>query len=273
MNILYCGDSNIEKGLLISLLSLTRHVEEPLCVYVLTIQDRDGIHEPVSAQTAAFLDKMLQEKNPESFLRLIDITELFYAEMPTANMVTRFTPYCMLRLYADRVPTLPDRLLYLDSDVVCRSDPYDFYHQELPDKDMAGVLDYYGSWAFRQHFWKRDYVNSGVLLLNMKAIRKDGLFARCRKMCRTKRMFMPDQSALNKESERKQLCPRRYNEQRKLRKDTVFQHFTTSFRFFPWIHTVCVKPWQIEEMHETLGLHEYDDVLREYEELLPMMEI
>lgn len=34
-------------------------------------------------------------------------------------MGTRFTPCCMLRLYADRIPELPDRLLYLDTDVLC----------------------------------------------------------------------------------------------------------------------------------------------------------
>ncbi|MCI5575260.1 MAG: hypothetical protein MR379_06790, partial [Clostridiales bacterium] len=55
--------------------------------------------------------------------------------------------------------------------------------------------------------------------------------------------------------------PRIYNEQRKLHDDTIFQHFTTSFRFFPWLHAVSVKPWQVEKMHEVLGIHEYDGLL------------
>ena len=75
---------------------------------------------------------------------------------------------------------------------------------------------------------------------------------------------MPDQSAINKLCRDKLICPRRYNEQRKLHKDTVFQHFTTSFRFFPWFHTVSVKPWDINRMHKVLHLHEYDDLLYEY---------
>ena len=80
-------------------------------------------------------------------------------------------------------------------------------------------------------------------------------------------MFMPDQSAINRLAKEKRIQPRKYNEQRKLREDTVLQHFTTSFRFFPWLHTLTVKPWQIEKMHEKLRLHEYDDILEEYKQI------
>ena len=130
--------------------------------------------------------------------------------------------------------------------------------------EIAGVLDYYGRFFFRRNIWKMDYVNSGVLLLNLKEIRKTGLFGKCRKRCAEKKMFMPDQSAINKLAEQKKIFPRKYNEQRKLQEDTIFQHFTTSFRFWPWIHTVSVKPWNIEKMHDVLKIHEYDDILEEY---------
>jgi hypothetical protein len=83
-------------------------------------------------------------------------------------------------------------------------------------------------------------------------------------MCESKKMFMPDQSALNKLCKNKIICSRQYNEQRRLHDNTVFQHFTTSFRFFPYFHSVTVKPWNIEGMHNVLKLHEYDDLLEEY---------
>ena len=78
---------------------------------------------------------------------------------------------------------------------------------------------------------------------------------------------MPDQSALNKLATAKRLEARRYNEQRKLREDTVFQHFTTGFRFFPVFHVLTVKPWQFDRVHEKLKLHEYDDLFAEYKQL------
>lgn len=278
MNILYCGDSNIEDGLLISIISLTRQIREPLHIYVLTMRLEwlGKTYDPVSDKTIAYLDSYVKRADRteeghadgESFVKGIDVTEYFQAEAaPDVNMQTRFTPFCMLRLYADQVEELPERLLYLDNDVVCRRDIAEFYHQDIDHIDFAGVLDYYGGWFFRRNLFRRDYINSGVLLLNMDRIRRTGLFGKCRERCRTKKMFMPDQSALNKLAEAKRICPRRYNEQRKLHEDTALQHFTTSFRFWPWIHTITVKPWQVEQVHEQLKLYEYDDILQEYQTL------
>ena len=45
---------------------------------------------------------------------LFDISDIFLAELPLANLDTRFTPFSMLRLYADEVEELPKKLLYLD---------------------------------------------------------------------------------------------------------------------------------------------------------------
>lgn len=78
---------------------------------------------------------------------------------------------------------------------------------------------------------------------------------------------MPDQSAINKLSVYKKIENRKFNEQRKLQDNTVFQHFTTSFRFVPIFRKVSVKPWQIEKMHSQLKLYEYDNILNEYKEL------
>lgn len=266
MNILYCGDGNIADGVIISVLSLCRTSAEPLNVYILTatVSHKSTHRDALKAEFADFLRKKVQKYNCDSTVTLTDITELFRKDKPTANMDTRFTPCCMLRLYADLVPGLPDTLLYLDNDVICRQNPADFYNRDISKHTVAGVLDYYGGWFFRTNPITRDYLNSGVLLLNMKRIRETGFFEKCREKCKNEEMFMPDQSAINKLCRDKLICPRKYNEQRKLHKDTVFQHFTTSFRLFPWFHTVSVKPWDITGMHKVLHLHEYDDLLSEY---------
>ena len=266
MNVLYCGDKNISDGLIISVLSLLKNVKEPLQVYVLTmrLETRDRTYEALPEALAEFLDCMVKKADKANFVKLINAGCFFQKEIPSKNLETSFTPCCMLRLYADEITELPDKILYLDNDVVCRLECSDFYHQDMNGCEIAGVLDYYGRFFFRRNIWKMDYVNSGVLLLNLKEIRKTGLFGKCRKRCAEKKMFMPDQSAINKLAEQKKIFPRKYNEQRKLQEDTIFQHFTTSFRFWPWIHTVSVKPWNIEKMHDVLKIHEYDDILEEY---------
>lgn len=269
MNILFCGDSNITDGVLISTLSILRSVNSPLSIYILTAhcENESRVFSPVEPSFGEMLERVVKRANPENRVKVIDITELFRQHLPEANMNTRFTPCCMLRLYADLVPELPDKVLYIDNDVVCRRDFSDFYNQDMGDYELAGALDRYGKWFLRCGALSMNYLNSGVLLMNLKKIRETALFDECRRRCRVKKMFMPDQTAINKLSSSKKIVSRRYNEQKKIKNDTVFQHFTTKFRFWPWVHTVTVKPWQIDKMHSVLGIYEYDDILNEYQDL------
>lgn len=133
MNVLYCGDKNIQDGLIISILSLLKQVKESLNIYVLTIhlKDENQNIQEVPEQCIEMLDRKVKEKNHLSFVKKINITEKFQKEIPRLNMATRFTPCCMLRLFADEIQELPDRLLYLDNDVICRKDCTEFYHQDI----------------------------------------------------------------------------------------------------------------------------------------------
>ena len=45
---------------------------------------------------------------------------------------------------------------------------------------LHGSLDYYGKWFFKNKKIKFNYINSGVLLLNLKKIRETGLFKKAR---------------------------------------------------------------------------------------------
>lgn len=259
MNILFCGDRNVQDGLLIAVISLLENTQEHLDIYVLTLDmSMNGrIYSPIEQTFVDYLNETVSAQYDDRlYTKLIDTTDLFKDETPDANLSTRFTPCCMLRLFADKIDEIPDRILYLDTDVICRRDFGDFYYQNMDGVEIAGVLDYYGSWFFRKNIFKRDYLNSGVLLMNMCELRKTGLLSSCRHMCTTKQMFMPDQSALNKLSVSKRICEIKYNDQRRLHSDTVFQHFTTHFRFFPYVRTETVKPWQTEEVTTILHIPE-----------------
>lgn len=272
MNILFCGDSNAEDGILIAILSLLKNSgSNELHIYILTMytQSFKKKYRPFSKHAADYLKSLVVKQNPQSTLKLMDCTGLFVREPLIANMSTHFTPYAMLRLYADEIPQLPDKILYLDADVIIRRDLTDLYQQDLVDTEFIGVLDYWGRFFFHNlHEHKVfDYVNSGVLLLNLQEIRKTKLFVKIRHLLQNRTVPMPDQSALNRLAKKKKLAPRRYNEQYKLQPDTVIQHFTTSFRFWPYFHTLTVKPWQVDRVHSILKLHEYDDILTQYLEL------
>lgn len=265
MNILYCGDTNARDGVLVSVLSLLAAQSEPLRVFVATASYENAIGRCEAIDTAFVrkLDCLLRSERTDSGAVLVDATQQFAAAPPVANLATRFTPCCMLRLYSDLMPELAglERVLYLDVDVLCRGDVRPLYEASLNGAEIGGVLDRYGRWAFHNELRPADYLNSGVLLMDLSRMRETGLLERCRALCAEKQMFMPDQSALNKLARDKRQFPRRFNEQHKLRDDTVLQHFTT--RFGPK-GLITVKPWQVDRMHSELRLHAYDEVLERY---------
>lgn len=272
MNLMYCGDANVVDGVLISLLSMVKNVARPFTVHLVTagIETRKGQGKPVSPDAAQYLSELLESRSPGSSLVLYDITERFAARPPRANINSMFSPYCMLRLYTDGIEGIPDAVLYLDTDVVCRRDFSDVFDEDMRDYELAGVYDYYGRWWVHVNFPPRlDYMNSGVLLLNMARIRQTGLFERCRELCASRHMMMPDQTAINKLCRERKVLPRKYNEQRRLADDTALYHFSTIFRLVPFFHPQTVKPWDVERVHKVLHLHEFDDILEEYQRLAP----
>ncbi len=140
MNVLYCGDKNIEDGLIISVLSLLKNVDEKLNIYVLTINSKDWNIEEVTDDCIEVINSKMKKINKENWIKKIDITEIFEKEVPAKNMKTRFTPCCMLRLFADEIEELPDRILYLDNDVICRKDCKDFYNQNMDNYELARFI-------------------------------------------------------------------------------------------------------------------------------------
>ena len=284
MNIIYCGDKGIERGVLVSVLSLIRNgrkrfdlkkgkmvfdekIKEPeYHIFILTIRYKEV--KPFSRRVAERLDELVKKENERSFVKLIDATEVFVKNLPKKNMGSYFTPASMLRLYIDKVPEIAalERVLYLDYDVVCRGNIGEFYNTEMEGIEAAGVLDIYGRiWYHYNGLLVQDYMNSGVMLFNMTECLKTRMFEKAARLCATKKMMLADQAALNKEISRRKLMPRRFNEQEERpRVDTILHHFSNNFKFWPYFRVQKVKPFEVDKIHEILKIYEYDDILEEY---------
>lgn len=268
MNILYCGDRGIARGVLVSILSLLKYNFGVLHIYIMTI-DYEGT-KPFSDKSTKFLDALVKKTNPKSFVKKIDATDVFVKELPKRNMKSYFTPCSMLRLYLDRVPEISrlDRILYMDYDVVCRGDISDFYNTDLTGIEAAGILDIYGKNFYYYHGLKQDYMNSGVMLFNVPECIKSGCLKKAVKLCAKRWMMLADQAALNKAISKRKLMPRKYNEQgEKPREDTVLHHFSNNFKFWPYFRVQKVKPFEIDKIHRILKITEYDDILEKYDKL------
>ena len=133
------------------------------------------------------------------------------------------------------------------------------YDKDVSHVEYAAARDHYGKYLISP-----DYINAGVLLLNMKNIRRTGLFMKARKLLQTKKLIFADQSAIIRSTRAKMLLPQKFNDQKFLHKHTVVRHFSRRLFYLPYPHTDNIKQWEVERVHTVFHYHAFDDILKEY---------
>ncbi len=259
INIMFCGNDRMFDGMLIALLSIMKHTKETLNVYIITMDltEQDKAFTKFTDAHVKIIEKKLKEKNKENKVTLIDAGDIYKKEMGNnKNNKTHYTPYIFLRLLADKMD-LPEKLLYLDCDLVIYKDIKELFDIDMTDYEIAMALDYLGRKAINPK-----YMNSGVVLMNLKNIKESGCFEDARQMCMTRKMVLPDQTALNDCCTKKIWLPDKFNEQNKRKEDTVIRHFSMRLNFKNY------KPWMIEDVHKHYKIFDYDDIYEEYEKTL-----
>ncbi len=263
INILLCGNRKVFDGALCELISITKRTKEPVTCYIFTadVSRIKPEYVPITDEQVDFLNTYVKNKDGRNQVIKVDVTDLYVEEfMNSPNESAYCTPYTLLRLLADKVPDMPDKLLYLDIDMMIADDLTKLYNIDISDVEYAAVKEKYGCWAIRP-----DYINAGMLLINMEMARKTGLFKKARNKIKTKKMLFADQDALFWSTTKKKLLPRKFNEQSKFdRKDTVVCHFCKRLMFLPYPHTENFKQWQVDEIHRELKCYTFDEDLEEY---------
>jgi len=263
INILLSGNKKVFDGALTQAISIMKRTKEPIRYFILTM-DVSRIREdfvPMEDNQIEFLNKVVKEKNPENEVIKIDVTDMYEEEFGGCINETAYcTPYTLLRLFADKLDQIPDKILYLDIDIMVGNDLMQLYGIDIEDYEYAAVKEKYGCWLIRP-----DYINAGMLLLNMKKIRETKLLEKARDLIRKKKLLFADQSAIFLNTKKKKLLPRRFNEQSRFNdKRTVICHFAKRMLWFPYPRTENYKQWNVDEVHNILKCHYFDEDLEEY---------
>lgn len=271
INLLLCGNKKVFDGALTELISITNKTKEAITCYIFTM-DVSRIKKDytcIEDKQIKFLNEVVKSKNKDNQVIKVDITDLYEKEFGKCKNETAYcTPYTLLRLLADLVPEIPDKLLYLDIDMMAGDDISELYNIDITDYEYAAVREKYGRWFIRP-----DYINAGMLLLNMKKIKETGLLEKARNLIRTKKMLFADQDAIFRSTTKKLLLPGKFNEQSKFnKKETVICHFCKRLMFRPYPHTENYKQWNVEEVHKVLRCHAFDEDLEEYLKLKKQFE-
>lgn len=263
MDILFCGNDKVFDGVLTAGLSIVRRLEKPrkLVVHIFTMELTrvSPDYRPMTQAHAEIIEKALKKHNPQTAVKLYDVTGLYEQHLKeNANEGCYCSPYTLLRLLADLLP-MPEKLLYLDADVMACKDLGLLYDQNVDHAEYAAARDHYGHLLVSPN-----YINAGVLLFNMKLCRQTGLFEKARQLIRTKKLVFADQSALIRSTTKKKMLPHYFNDQKFLYPRTVIRHFSKRLFYTPYPHTENIKQWHVDKVHKKFGYTCFDDSLNEY---------
>lgn len=202
-----------------SLTCLASNTKEDLNVFIITgnfLKINSG-YVAFSKKEIDFLEKIIKIYNPNNKITLLDMSCLEDELMNSTNKNTKFTPYTLLRLYIDDevFSSLDKRLLYMDIDTMCFGDIKELYNFDLKGKTLGMVRDNIG-----RHWIHKNYCNAGMILFDVdKTIKNKDKIIKAREMIRTVKMFMPDQTAINRAFKNDiEFLPSKYNEQNKMEK-------------------------------------------------------
>lgn len=263
INILFSGNKKVFDGALSELISITNKTKEPIncIIFTANLTRIKPEYTAIEDKQIDFLNKVIKTKNENNNVKKIDVTELYEKEFGNCKNEDAYcTPYTLLRLLADLIPEVPDKLLYLDIDMMAAKDISELYNTNVEEYEYAAVKEKYGSKLIK---W--DYINAGMLLFNMKKVKETKLLEKARELIRTKKMLFADQDAIYRSTTKKLLLPRKYNEQGRLNdKNTVICHFSKRLLLWPYPRTENYKQWNVEEVHKVLKCYAFDDDLNEY---------
>ena len=264
INILFSGNERVFDGILSCMLSIMMRTsaKEPFCFFIFTM-DVSHIkpeYTPVTQKQADYLEQTARQYNKSNMVKLIDVKDIYDKEFANCpNESAYCSPYTLLRLFADLIPDMPDKLLYLDADILFNRDITLLYGIDINGYEYAAARDHYGKYLINPN-----YINAGVLLFNMKELKATGLFEKARALIKTKKLTFADQSAIYRSTVRKKMLPQRFNDQKFLHKHTVIRHFSKRLFYLPYPHTENIKQWNVSKILRVFKYSQFDDILFEY---------
>ena len=263
INLLLSGNSKVFDGALTELISITNKTKADVRCYIFTMDVTriNPEYTSITDEQIDFLNKVVKSKNKNNEVIKVDVTELYEQEFGNGKNENAYcTPYTLLRLLVDLVPNMPDKILYLDIDMMVNGDIEELYNTDISEYEYAAVKEKYGSKIISP-----DYINAGMLLINMVKVKETKLFEKARRLLKKRKLIFADQDAIFWSTTKKLLLPRIYNEQSKFnKKDTVICHFCKRLLLFPYPRTENYKQWQIKEVHKILKCYSFDEDLDEY---------
>lgn len=265
-NILFCGNYKVFDGILSCMLSILKKTDntEPFNFYIFTM-DVHHLREdytPITDKQVSYLQEIAKKYNSENIITKVDVTDIYNKEFANSpNEQCYCSPYTLLRLFADLIPGIPEKILYLDVDLLFNDDINKLYNIDVTNYEYAAAPDHYGKLIL---FWQRKFINAGVILFNMTKSKETGIFEKSRNEIKAHKLVFADESALIRSTTKQLKISQRFNDQKFLYKKTVIRHFSKRLFYTPYPHTENIKQWMWVKMLTKFKYTNFEDVLTDF---------
>ena len=230
-------------------------------------------------------EKIIQNQilgHPNFSVRLIDVSDLaekyHLNDLITMNHIRESAYY---RLLISEILPLYHKIIYLDCDLIIVKDLANLFSTDISNYYLAAVIDkgvqnYYLPHVpeFKKYMQSlgmhhvQNYFNSGVLVMNLEAIRKDALLDKFIKVAQKNNQFFHDQNVLNVVCEQK-VFPLKYEWNIQCCNKIKEKDFSI-------IHYCGDKPWNKKGVHlendwwhYARNTYYYQEILTHYKEHFP----
>lgn len=185
-----CDDKYI-KHCYTAINSLKLNTKSKICIFVLGTD--------ITINNQNFLKSL--EENNRIKINFININENVLKGLPLNRAHISIATYYRL-LLAKLIPVYIEKIIYLDCDILVLGDIAEFWETEISDKDFAVVVEDEGGATQSQRLGlpiKERYFNAGVMLFNLKILRKDNMLYKAIGIYRDnkEKIRLQDQDILN----------------------------------------------------------------------------
>ena len=151
INILFCIDKNYKSQCKTVIRSILANTNEDVCFHIVGVKNFDC----------------------EANIKLYDTPDASIIKYK--NVLNYISHTAVFRLFATKILDV-DKVIYLDSDLIVLDDIKKLW--EIETKYIAGCLDPMAKLHAKRNNLRNNYINSGVLLMNLKNLRKINYFER-----------------------------------------------------------------------------------------------
>lgn len=191
IKIAYCCDRKLYRYLPININSLLKYNKRIEKIYLIIEDD--------SIENIPYLSEVIDKYQVDVIIINFTNYQFNYLSKECENLNTIYSNFCFAKLLISEL-TNEDKVIYLDMDTIVKKDLSLLWEFDFNDNYALGVKDY-GVLDENNHYGKLHinckYINTGVLVLNLRKIREDNLVERLFNYINSHKLIYPDQDAFN----------------------------------------------------------------------------